>query len=607
MTITALFSDLFYGGAGVSELVPNPYDIALNGRPYILDDKHEAFKQGVQTIPFLREQADTSTEPGEASVNREDLWARPVTSWHKGAGQKFLDRGESDRARFWRSYGVDPWTEGRLSLLPGTSLFRASASTNVRLAVAGDYLYVSDGTQVYHYANHGSFASPVSADIQAGEAAQTVRSITSNGHTVWAALGSNGIHSTTRGATSSTHYSALSCTLLRYVKDRLMAANGQSIYNVVASGAAPSALFTHPSTDWTWVDFAAGLSHIYAAGYAGDKSTIYKIPIKDDGTGLDAPLVAGQLPDGEIVYSICGYLGFVVIGTEKGFRLATEADDGSLTIGALVDHVERPVRCFEPQGRFVFFGWENFDNTYTGLGRMDLSVFTAPNVPAYATDIQRQILGDVVSAATWQDAQVYVIDGQGVVLGNASSDRAWVESGLIDYGLPGMKVALEIPLSHEELESGAYINVYMKKDHDADYTYIGTSDEDATIAPPEPIAVGQMAGRQFQVFMQIYQTVLERWELRAYPSASRGKELVVPILLHEDITLPNGSTIHCDPAAELEALESFVGADRLTSYQELGSRFSMFLTEVHFERHSPTKSRHWWNGTAVCRLKILGG
>jgi hypothetical protein len=64
---------------------------------------------------------------------------------------------------------------------------------------------------------------------------------------------------------------------------------------------------------------------------------IYKTTIKADGTALDVPIHAGQLPHGEIVTAIHGYLGYIAIGSNRGIRLATSDNDGNLTIGPLLE------------------------------------------------------------------------------------------------------------------------------------------------------------------------------------------------------------------------------------------------------------------------------
>jgi hypothetical protein len=116
-------------------------------------------------------------------------------------------------------------------------------------------------------------------------------------------------------------------------------------------------------------------------------------------------LVAATLPDGEIARSISGYLGYVVIGTDKGVRFSVADGDGNLTLGALIPTTE-PVYCAEGQDRFVWYGLSQFPNNapYGGLGRMDLSAFTGDLTPAYATDINSPSTGAVQAITTYTTA-----------------------------------------------------------------------------------------------------------------------------------------------------------------------------------------------------------
>lgn len=380
----------YHQGTPVSGEVAGLFAIALNGQTFLIDEKVGVRRN---SIPLLRSQADTSNLRGEASINPEELWRRAQETWHHGAGQTYLDRPESDPGRFRSSKGIDVWDKWQLSLLPETDQKRTSAFTNLALLAVGTHLYLAEGPEVF-FTTDITVDSPTWTDtnVQAGEGDRTVESITTDGFNVWAALTSNGIHTTTRGASSWTHFgnnpTGRVYYLVGFVKGRLMAAADHRLYNITASGAAPTALNEDfANTDFRWVAFAEGPGHIYAAGFSGDKSKIYRTAVRSDGVALDAPVVAGELPDGEIIRAIQGYLGFMVLGTDRGVRFATIDGTGNLVIGQLIDDPAFAVECFEPQGRFVWFGWTNIDGDSTGLGRLDLSVFTDPLKPAYATDI----------------------------------------------------------------------------------------------------------------------------------------------------------------------------------------------------------------------------
>jgi len=612
--ITFGFPHSFYSGVGSSVEVPSKWDIALNGRGYMLDTDHPAFggesaylgRMGIETIPLIRQQADGSTEPGESTINPEDLWPRAQSSWHLGAGQQYLDQKNSDRHRFRSSKGLDPWTLGQLKLLNSTTHLVTSSNTNLAVLRVGDYLYYADGTTVnFAQAPFSSFANSV---MQNGESAQTVASLCSDGHTVYAALGTNGIHTTVKAASTSAHYSDLQATLVAYVKGRLMAAKGASVYNVVASGAAPTALFTQANSDFSWVAFAEGLGNIYMAGYSGDKSLIYGTSIKTDGTALDAPVVRGQLPDGEIVHSLTGYLGFVVIGTDKGFRLATEDGAGNLTIGALVN-TGTACRAFESQDRFVWFGLENYDDTSSGLGRIDLSQLTAPLVPAYASDLMATTQGVISSIATAPgDVRAFAVSGHGIYLESATPvSSGTFTTGLISFGIPDKKIALRLLLKHKPLPINGSVSIDISAD-DSTPVLVGTSSVAGTTTTDRPIKVQEVAAQLFELTFTLTGsgTILEQYDFRAYPVSFRGKEVLLPILLHELVLTATGKEERIDVAYERQLIEGYTSSDRLVSLQELDATFSVLIEDTNFQRRSATTNRRQWNGTMLIKAKILG-
>lgn len=610
------FPHPFYSGVGASVEVPYKWDIALNGRGYMLDTDHPSFggqsaylgRMGIETIPLIRQQADDSSEPGESTINPEGLWPRSQSSWHLGAGQQYLDAKDSDRHRFHSSLGIDPWTIGQMKLLNATSQSVNTSNTNLNVLRVGSYLYFGDGTTL-KFSNTAPYSSLTSAVIQNGETAQNVLSITSDGYNIWAALGSNGIHTTTRGATSSTHYSDLQATLVGYVKGRLMAAKGASIYNVIASGAAPSALFTQANSDFAWVAFAEGTGNIYAAGYSGDKSLIYKTVVKTDGTALDAPSVAGELPDGEIVRSLVGYLGFVCIGTDLGFRLATQDSAGNLTIGALVN-TAAPCRAFEPQNRFLWFGWDNYDASHTGLGRIDLSQLTAPFVPAYASDLMvTGFQGAVTSIATAPNGlRAFCVAGHGLYVETATSlSSGTLNTGLISYGIPDKKIALRVVTKHKPLPVSGSVAFYIAAD-DAPSIFVGASDTAGSTTTQKSIKVQEVSAQLFELTIVLTGagTVLERYDFQSFPVSSRGTYILVPILLHESVLTATGKEQQVDIAYEKKLLQSYISSDRLVAYQELNDTFSVIVVDTNFQRSSPTQKRDQWNGTMLAKLKVLG-
>jgi hypothetical protein len=600
--ISTLFNAPFFTGQTSSQEVPAKWDVSLNGRGYLVDlrgEGDESFSR--RSIPLLRNQANTGEQFGEASLNPEELWRRNQDSWDHGAGQTYLDRQDADRRRFRSSKGVDVWTRWAMSLLNDTAVRRASANTNLALSVAGTYLYLTDGASLVHTQNLTTFTAVTGTPNAAS-------SMTSDGFNVFTAHGASGVYSTTRGAGSSALYNALATTLLGYVKGRLMAANNASLYNITSS-AVPAPTFTHPNSDFRWVGFAEGQTQIYAAGFSGDKSLIYRTSIRPDGTALDTPVVAGELPDGEIVRAIGSYLNFVVLGSDMGVRFCGTDGAGNLTIGALI-RTGRAVRCFEGQDRFIWFGWTNYDTASTGLGRLDLSTFIASLTPAYASDLMADGQGDVTSVATFNGLRVFTAIGIGVVTETTEKvESGTLDTGLISYELTDPKVAVytDVRLSSLSGVNRAYLSV-----DGGQFVLIGTRSGDSD---NEPFMAGQASGEQFELRMELLRDstttsrgpVLTRIQLRAYPKPTRGEIFTVPLLLHEQVTDRQDNTVPLDVAAALEEIRTLQDSRLLVIYQVGLESHTVLVDDSQFAYSHRTSDGRAWNGTCLVRLKRLAG
>jgi hypothetical protein len=616
MTITELFSGLFFTGTSVSNDVPGKFDCALNGHPFMIDDTHDTFKGGIATIPLLRSQADGSDEPGESSTNPEDLWPRSQHSWHKGAGQQWLDLDDGDRFRYWKSRGLDPWTRGQITTLNNTASIYSSANSNLKTITAGDTTYLQDGNAL-KYCNDISVLSPSFSD--AGMPASTLNDICTDGYTVYASVNS-AIYKTTKGSGSSSSYNTNigAPDILGFHKGRLMAAKNNVVYNVTGTGA-PTWSFTHPNTDFKWTCFGAGTGCIYMGGYSGDKSVIYFVTVKDDGTGLNVPQVAGELPDGEIVRALTGYLGYLCIGTDNGRRLAEMASNNFLTIGAL-NPSDNPVLCFEPQDRFVWYGWSNFDESFTGLGRMDLSQLNEANVPAYSSDIMYGSLvtgfgqqGSVTSVVTSHDRRLFTVANKGLIRENLNSVQfgAYVETSEITYGIPDDKVALKLALEHEAFNpgGGGIIRAYASVDG-GDYQLIDATS--IVTAATEEFSIDELTGSSLRLKFQLIGesapgTTLNRYTLRSYPVPSRGRTIVVGLLMHDVVIDAGGTEFSMDVRAARAFVEDLLVSGRVVRYQELGTSYSVFIDQLQFERWKRSETNQAWQGVLACKLKVLGG
>ncbi len=597
MSFCIRFAEPFFAGTSVSS--DERWDVSLGGRGYMIDwERGELF--GRASIDMIRQQADTSDRPGENSLNPEGPWRRAQESWHHGAGQEWLDRPDSDPFRFHASRGVDVWDRYGLSLLPAVASSRASTATNQLLAVARGALFAADGTGIrYHHT--GFWNGPI---LGTG----AVTSLTSDG--AWAYYtrsGEAGIFRTSpiNDFVQSQYVTTVLFALVGWAKGRLLGFYLGGVYNPVAGGTAPAALWTHPlGADWIWDAVGEGPNHILMAGHVGDKSVIYKTGVKPDGTALDIPTVAASLPEGEIARSLSGYLDYVVVGTDRGVRFAAPDGNGNLTLGALIP-TPNPVLCAEGQDRFVWFGWTNYDTAYTGLGRMDLTTFTAPLTPAYASDLMAAAQGTVQGVVTYLNKRWFSVAGQGVYVettGTAAAGR--LISGRVTFDLPDTKTALDMDVRHDPLTSPAYVTVSLSADSNTPVV-VGTSKVANSTSPPdEAFTLNQLRGSTFEWTVDMTNAVLRRVTLRADPHSERTTRFSVPLLLRESIEGDAAVEMPVDVDTERVYLIDLCETGAIVAYQEGAESFRVKVQDYRWHpTNLRTKNRTGYQGTLVAILK----
>lgn len=604
---------LFLGGASTI-VAPRPYPAALNGRGYMLDFSTDLGRRlGIQhsSIQMLRAQADTSNQPAEHSLNPEGLWRRTQNSWHKGAGQSSLDRESdvedgSDSARFRSSKGVEVFTKWQLSLLPDTESVLSSTETNLRHVTVGDYLYLAEGDALKYTDDLSNWTTVT------GTPGVDITSIATDGYHVYICCNASGMYVTTRGGATASQLvttALASDSVVGYVKGRLLVSKGAALYNITSSSPAalPSALFTQDNSDFDWVAFAEGPGNAYALGFSGDKSLIYRLPLKDDGSGLNVPIVAGELPDGEVVRSGYGYLGFLNIGSDLGARFAEiDRSSGEVYLGDLIETTS-PVLCFEGQGRFVWYGLTDYDSDSTGLGRMDLRTING-STPAYASDLMTDGDGDVLSISTILGKRVFSVAGLGVF---AQTDTR-VASGTLDggaftYGLIDPKVGVFVAVSTRPLVGS--VETWVSQD-EGEFQYTGAML--VANSTYEQFPTDQTLTDQFEVRLILNRTdsndeigpYVQRSTMKANPAASTGYFLTVPIRLHEDLTI-GGVDQPCIPSLELQLLDELRTRRRVVIYQEGDQSYTVTVEAIEWIPESMGRLNKQLNGLCVLTLKTL--
>lgn len=603
------FNDPFFSGAATAEasLVPGRFPIAINGHPYTLNTDPqaieaygEAFKE--ESLPLLRSQADQASRPGEASLSPIQFWRRSQDTWHGGAGQSMLDRDISDPARFNTSKGINPWTRYQLGLLNAATNVRASAASNLVSLTAGSRYYVADGATLTSTADLATFTTTT------GVPAAPATMLATNGNVLYAAYGASGVYSV--AGTVGTSYVTGTVSSVGYAKGRLLVGAANLLYNPIAAGALGSPFHTVPDTAWTWTAFAEGNAFIYAAGFVGTVSRIYRITITPDGTVLAPGIVAATLPTGERVRSMFGYLGYLVIGTDKGVRFATAGSTGDLTLGALIP-TPGPVHCLDATDRFVWFGWSTFDATSSGLGRMDLSVVSDSLAPAYASDLMGTGLGAVRGTGLIGDRRLFTVDAVGTFAEQTTPVQSgYLTSGQINYGISDPKIPVLVDLKHAPLPEGASVSVSLSTDRAVPST-IGGSTVPGSVSPAESIATGARRAEEVELTFTLTASattpVLTRWTLLAYPAPPGASVYTLPLMLATTIYTHRESEYAVDVPREYNFLRALHDSREIVSIQVGSVTFEGILEEFIWLPHHHTADLRFWSGTFIAKLRRIRG
>ena len=146
--------------------------------------------------------------------------------------------------------------------------------------------------------------------------------------------------------------------VMEYTKERIVMCVNDKVYEFASSASAmPTAVYTHNDPDHVFTSITSSGAAIYVAGYAGIQSNIYKFTLNTSGVmpTLTSAITAAELPVGERTYKISYYLGYMIIGTNQGMRVAQVSDnDGSIQYGPLLFESTQPVYDFAFRDKYIW-------------------------------------------------------------------------------------------------------------------------------------------------------------------------------------------------------------------------------------------------------------
>lgn len=401
--------------------------------------------------------------------------------------------------------------------------------------------------------------------------------------------------------------------VMEFVKERIVMAANNAIYEFAPSAAAlPTAVYTHPSTTHIYTSITASGTSIYVAGYNGIQSTIQRFTLNTSGVmpTLTSAIVAAELPVGEIVFSIKYYLGFMLIGTNKGVRVASVSDDGSVIYGPLLFDSEQPIYDFAFRDKYA---WCTSNvNGKPGVTRIDLSQEIEPLRFAYANDLYyNEDLNRYTTACAFingterlafctnnngTDGTIYIEDA------NTLTETGYITTGFIRYATVEKKYFKLIKPRFNTPMFGTC--VISTKEIDGDINSIITiagstpalnTDLATNITQPqEELAFKFTLGRDTTDTTKGPE--FDGYQIKSLPAVVRARQLTIPLINYDFETDRYGIQNGYEGRAwvRLQALENLEAAGDTVIIQDFttGEQITGLIEQLSFERTTPADRRY---------------
>lgn len=648
-------------------LTNTAYDVVIDDLPFIVKvSNQDPYRR--ETAPYKKDQFDNSPEPGEQSLT--GWWLRSQTSWHNGAGIKFYEPGTDFQNvvhRFADSRGIDVWTVGEAKLLPevfhaytGTAGINAATgkngSTDVlvsgdadgllkRITLSGD-LNVTSSAEKYLALGVTGSTGPMGHN----STTYPFTSVTTSGGKYYATC-DGAIHRGTVGTLASdvvfARHSAGSNAFVKYAKGFIffgenhvlnLLDDSQSNTNA-HSGALPAGKQydsrTHLDSTFVWNDIAGGQTHIYASGNAGNNGEIWKIPFDglptstNNGTllpDLSSSTVNITLPDSELVKAIHYYLGYLVVGTNRGVRICQVGTDGDLTLGPLLIETSYSVNGFTERGTYIYAATKANVGNYTNaiLIRIDLSQPFNDGTFPYAYDLEYQTnlqpsSSDATEVYNLNNRLVMVVqeDGTGELQVEHSSLKrptGWLQTGKIRYGIiePKFFRYINVQCTTGQGDSITLITVDKNgiENSLADLSE-GLSNQDIFISNPSSKQEYMSFKFEFNNTTDDQKLpIMEAYQVKAVPAARRQRIYQFPLSCY-DTEMDRFSSVFGYKGRAMEYIQRLESIEQTGKFVDVtdyrtGEQFQGVIEEVRFTNESsPDKDNNGFGGLLLVTVRKL--
>jgi hypothetical protein len=638
----AIAVDVGVGTGNIWQNTGNSYDVAIAGIPFFLGVNDQRPYERA-TAPFRKQQFDSQRDPGEQSLT--GWWLRSQSSFHAGEGITFYDplanpystTLASNSYRIKDAFGVNIWEPGQVTLLRSvtqghntTATLKANKRSSQTMrtvqyldgATAVDAILLHDGYDidrihadgtvdhwvdyasgsydpVYSVCDDGQYAYWVTNDVASGKFELDKKLISASTSTAPTTM------FTKSGITVSN-------AVIEYVKQRLVIAVNNVIYETPTNASTSTSMttvYTHPNTSVVFSSITESGTAIYVSAYNGMTSSILKFNLDNTGAMpvLTSAITAAVMPHGEVIHKIYCYLAYMMIGTNKGVRVASIDGNGSLTYGPLIKETVHPCYDFAARDHYVWCatGLPTV-NTEPGVIRIDLSNEIDNLRFAYAKDLNYDTTSHAETTAcafigeTDQLAFCTTADSSGVgyvYMEHATQLRTdgYIQTGYIRYNTLEQKNFKRV-VGHGDFSAGSM----SLQSVDFFNTVYDINSYDLSIGNPES-AITQPAGAQDAIALRFHLyrdsttdtsgPTFKGYQLKAVPASPRERIIKIPLLNYDTETDKYNQTIGYEGRAyaRLASLEDAEASGDVVTWQDFrtGEIQQCLIEEVLFTDITP--------------------
>jgi hypothetical protein len=402
--------------------------------------------------------------------------------------------------------------------------------------------------------------------------------------------------------------------VMEFTKERIVACINNKVFEIATNATAlPSAVYTHPVDDFTYTSITSSGVAIYVTGYSGGQSNIQKFTLASNGTmpSLTSAITAAEMPSGEKIFRIYYYLGYMLIGTSKGVRVAAVSDDGSIAYGPLIFETEQPVYDFAARDRYVWCA-TGVDGE-AGTTRIDLGTQIGTLIFPYAWDTYASgVTGRQTTACAFVNGTNRLCFTTNKTASNGSiymeTDEenngrlvaeGYLQTGYVRYNTIEAKIFKFLQARFDS--SNGAIDIESVSSTGATFN-IGSFNK-GTVVPEVSIAYPS-APQEYLGFKFIIARdpddsskgpLFTGYQLKSLPAVPRQRLIQLPVFCYDHESDSLGVEIGYEGSAydrliQLEAVENQGDTIRVQDFRS-GEEFSCVIEELDFINQTPSDKR----------------